>query len=60
MPETIFKMGLGRLGLPFLPAGAIDHLKYPIVVDSEAFRRATGFQYSYDERETINSFRTAD
>ena len=60
MPEAIFKMGLGRLGLPFLPSGAIDHLKYPIVVDSEAFRRATGFRYRYDERETINSFRTAD
>jgi len=59
MPETLFRLGLGKLGLPMLPAAAIDHLKYPIVVDSEAFRRATGFRYSYDERETINGFRTA-
>ena len=59
MPETLFKLGLGRLGLPMLPAAATDHLKYPIVVDSEAFQRATGFQYTYDERETVNSFRSA-
>jgi UDP-glucose 4-epimerase len=59
VPETIFKLGVGRLGLPHLPAGAIDHLKYPIVVDSEAFRRATRYTYAFDERETINSFRTA-
>jgi UDP-glucose 4-epimerase len=55
----VFKLGLGRLGLPHLPPGAIDHLKYPIVVDSDAFTRATRFTYQHDERETINSFRTA-
>ncbi|MGB9338046.1 MAG: epimerase, partial [Polyangiales bacterium] len=59
VPEMVFKLGLGRLGLPHLPSGAIDHLKYPIVVDSDPFRRATRFTYQYDERETINSFRTA-
>jgi UDP-glucose 4-epimerase len=59
MPETLFKMGLGRLGLPMLPAAAIDHLKYPIVVDSDTFKRATGFRYGYDERETIHAFRMA-
>lgn len=59
VPAAVFKLGLGRLGLPYLPAGAIDHLKYPIVVDSDAFRRATRYTYNYDERETINSFRTA-
>ena len=59
VPATVFKLGLGRLGLPHIPAGAIDHLKYPIVVDSDAFRRATRYTYAYDERETINSFRTA-
>ena len=59
MPETLFKLGVGRLGLPTLPAAAVDHLKYPIVVDSDAFRRATGFRHSYDERETIQSFRAS-
>jgi UDP-glucose 4-epimerase len=59
LPQALFKLGLGRVGLPMLPPAAVDHLKYPIVVDSEAFRRATGFRYAYDERETINGFRTA-
>jgi len=60
LPAAVFKLGLGRMGLPYLPTGAIDHLKYPVVVDSDAFRRATRYTYEYDERETINSFRTAD
>ncbi|KPK15238.1 MAG: epimerase [Myxococcales bacterium SG8_38] len=60
IPAVLFKAGLGRLGLPNLPAGALDHLRYPIVVDSDAFRRATGYRHDYDERETINAFRTAD
>lgn len=60
MPAVLFKLGLGRLGLPNLPAGALDHLRYPIVVDSDAFRRATGYTHDYDERETINAFRSAD
>ncbi len=59
MPSTIFKLGIGRLGLPHLSPGAIDHLKYPIVVDSDVFRRATRYTFTYDERETINSFRVA-
>jgi hypothetical protein len=28
-------------------------------VDSDTVRRATLYTYAYDERETINSFRTA-
>jgi UDP-glucose 4-epimerase len=59
MPEALFKLGLGRLGLPLLPAAAVDHLKYPIVVDSDPFKRATGFRQAYDERETIQSFRAS-
>jgi UDP-glucose 4-epimerase len=59
VPASVFKLGIGRMGLPHIPPGAIDHLKYPIVVDADAFRRATRFTYAYDERETINSFRTA-
>ena len=59
VPGSIFKLGVGRLGLPYLPAGAIDHLKYPIVVDGDPFRRATGFVHQFDERETINAFRQA-
>jgi len=59
VPATLINLGLRRLALPKLPPAAIDHLKYPIVVDSDAFKRATGYQHRYDERETIDAFRAA-
>jgi len=59
VPAGMINFGLGRLALPNLPPAALDHLKYPIVVDSDAFRRATGFVHRYDERETIDAFRAA-
>ena len=59
VPSSVINFGLGRLALPNLPPAAIDHLKYPIVVDSSAFKRATGFQHQYDEAETIEAFRKA-
>ncbi|MGB5812614.1 MAG: NAD-dependent epimerase/dehydratase family protein [Polyangiales bacterium] len=59
VPGTLINFGLGRLALPNLPPAAIDHLKYPIVVDSAAFKLATGFEHRYDEEETIEAFRVA-
>ncbi len=59
VPATLINLGLSRLALPHLPPAAIDHLKYPIVVDSDAFKRATDYQHRYDERETIDAFRAA-
>lgn len=59
VPGSLINLGLRRLALPKLPPGAIDHLKYPIVVDSDAFKRATDYQHRYDERETIDAFRAA-
>ena len=59
VPATLISLGLSRLALPNLPPAAIDHLKYPIVVDSDAFKRATDYQHRYDERETIDAFRAA-
>ncbi|GAB4518502.1 MAG: NAD-dependent epimerase/dehydratase family protein [Haliangiales bacterium] len=58
-PEPLFKLALGRFGLPQLPRGAIEHIKYPIVIDSSAFRDATGFVPTYDEDQTIHAFRDA-
>lgn len=57
LPAALINFGLARLALPNLPPAAIDHLKYPIVVDSSAFKRATGFEHRYDEEETIHAFR---
>jgi len=59
VPATLINLGLSRLALPNMPPAAIDHLKYPIVVDSDAFKRATDYQHRYDERETIDAFRAA-
>jgi UDP-glucose 4-epimerase len=46
--------------MPSLAPGARDHIKYPIVIDSGAFRRATGFEHKFDEYETLRQFRAAN
>jgi UDP-glucose 4-epimerase len=57
LPETLLKLMLGRAGLPPMPPGALGHLKYPIVIDSAAFRKATGFKHRFDEVEILESLR---
>ncbi len=57
IPEPILRFAFGRFGLPQLPPGAIEHLKYPVIVDSSSFKSATGFEHTHDERETIESYR---
>jgi UDP-glucose 4-epimerase len=59
LPEPFIKVLLGRFGLPALPRGAISHIKYPIVVDSAAFRAATGFKHAIDEAQAIREYRDA-
>lgn len=59
IPEFVMSAMLGRFGLPNLPAGALTHLKYPVVVDARHFRAATGFVHAYDEMATIQAFRGA-
>jgi UDP-glucose 4-epimerase len=59
IPEPLFRAAVGRFGLPFLPQGAISHIKYPVVIDSSAFREATGFEHDYDEHETLAEFARA-
>lgn len=59
LPEKLFTMLLGRFGLPRLPPGAITHIKYPVVVDSSAFRAATGFTHTIDEVAAIREYRDA-
>ncbi len=58
VPEPLMNVTLGRFGLPRLPRGAIDHLKYPIVIDSAAFRKATAFVPEHDERDAMRDFVT--
>lgn len=59
MPQALFQRMLGRFGFPFLPPGAENHVKFPIVVDDSAFREATGFEHDYDEAQVMASFRYA-
>ena len=59
IPEPIVRFAFGRFGLPSLSPGAIAHIKYPVVVDASSFKRATGFEHRFDERQTIESFRAA-
>jgi UDP-glucose 4-epimerase len=59
VPEMVFRLPLGRLGMPSLPPGAIAHIKFPIVTNADAFRKATGFVHRFDDAETIRQFREA-
>ncbi len=59
IPEFIFHAALGRFGLPKLPRGALDHIKFPVTVDSSAFTKATGFKSEVDEKVAIRAYRDA-
>ncbi|MCA9531207.1 MAG: NAD-dependent epimerase/dehydratase family protein [Myxococcales bacterium] len=59
VPEALVNLALGRFGLPRLPKGAVEHIKYPIVVDSTAFKSATGFAPAHSELDAMNEFRGA-
>jgi UDP-glucose 4-epimerase len=56
LPEPVLAAMLGRFGLPRLARGAIEHLKYPVLVDPTAYQRATGFTHAVDELSAMQSF----
>jgi UDP-glucose 4-epimerase len=59
LPEPLLRLLIGRVGFPLIPAGALEHLKYPVAVDAGAFVKATGFRPAYDEGRTLRLFRDA-
>jgi UDP-glucose 4-epimerase len=59
LPEAIFSRLLGRFGLPNLPTGALDHIKFPIVMDASAFEKATGFRHEVDEVQAMYEYKNA-
>jgi UDP-glucose 4-epimerase len=59
LPEIVLNTALGRFGLPKLPPGALEHIKYPITVDGSAFRAATGFTHAIDEKGAMRAYRDA-
>ena len=56
LPETLMAALFGRFGLPRLARGAIEHLKFPVIVDTTAYQRATGFAHTIDEMAAMQSF----
>ncbi|MCC6900124.1 MAG: SDR family oxidoreductase [Polyangiaceae bacterium] len=59
VPEPLFRSLLGRFGLPRLPRGALNHIKYAVVIDGSSFRDKTGFAHQHDEHSTLAAFRRA-
>jgi UDP-glucose 4-epimerase len=59
LPEWLFARLSGKFGLPRLPAGALAHLKYSVVVDPARFRALTGFVAAHDEEACIAAYRDA-
>jgi len=57
LPEPVLVQLLGRFGFPNLPRGALEHIKFPIVVDGSAFRKATGFAHTIDEVDVLRRYR---
>jgi UDP-glucose 4-epimerase len=59
LPEPLFAVLLRRFTSLNMSRGVIDHLKYPVIIDDEAFRKATGFAHRLGVDPTIESFRLA-
>jgi nucleoside-diphosphate-sugar epimerase len=59
LPEGVLGAMLGKFGLPRLPRRALAHIKFPIVVDSSPFIKATGFTPEFDEHATIAAYARA-
>ena len=58
LPEFVYAMALGRFGLPKLPEGALQHIKYPVIADGSAFVRTTGFRALFDDAQAMHEYRT--
>ncbi len=59
LPEVAFQLMRGRLGLPRLPPGAVQHIKHPVVIDDAVFRKATGWRNQADEVRCLAEFTRA-
>lgn len=57
IPESLYRISLGKFGLPEIPVGALSLLKYPLIVDDSAFRSRSGYVQRFDARQTLERFR---
>ena len=56
IPAPLFSHALRYFSRSPLPATAINHLKYPVVIQDQLFRKATGYQHELSEEQIIDSF----
>jgi UDP-glucose 4-epimerase len=56
LPEPMLPWVFGRMGFSALPRGAVNHLKFPVVVDGQAFQRATQFSAQSGAAQAIAAF----
>ena len=59
VPSPLLIAAMGRFGLPKLPPGALDHIRYPIVVDANAFKAATKFEHTVSARDAMRAYKDA-
>jgi UDP-glucose 4-epimerase len=57
IPEPLFRLALGRFGLPDAGSGAVEFVKHPCLIDGSRFRAATGFVPEHGLRDTARSMR---
>ncbi len=57
LPEPLLPHAFGRFGFSRLTAQSMEHIKHAVVVDDAPFRAATGFNHTWNEGETLSSFR---
>ena len=58
IPEFLFAPMLKRFVFSKLPPSAINHVKYPVVIQDQPFRSITNYQHQIDEEQLLASFRS--
>ena len=58
LPELMYTLITKRLDLTSLPTSAINHIKYPVVIQDQAFRSLTGFQPRINQESLLESFKS--
>ncbi len=59
VPGPLYPHLVGRFGLRWLPERALNHLKYPVVIDDQSFRSLTGFRHKHGHEAIFEAFRQA-
>ena len=57
LPKALMGIAMGTFGLSKLPRGAWDHIRFPVLIDDSEFKKATGFEYKFDEAMILNQFK---